>query len=300
MLKGTIFIVFTTLLLYISKVLVYNPPSVHSYYLRGVIALKKLLIVLVVFFILAGCAPASEQTGDDSLDALLERGVFRIGFTDYPPFGMINMGEASGFDIDMAREVAKRLGVDFETKYIDWDSKQFELDSGNVDAIWNGFTITPKRAEEVTFTKPYFDNHIVMMSLKGNTFKSLEDLKGKLVGVELQSSGQIALEEMEDIYSSIAEMLKYTSVSEALMALKSGGIDVIVVDENFARYVTSQEKELYEISSARFNPENYGVGLKKGSLALANKIDEIIDAMIEEGVAGEISEKWFGEDLISR
>lgn len=261
--------------------------------------MKKLMIVFMFLFLLLGCTQAEVLQEDQSLEKILEKSSFKIGFTNYPPFGMINEGESIGFDIDMAREVATRMGVSFDSKYIDWDSKQFELDSGNIDAIWNGFTITEKRAEEVTFTKPYFDNHIVMMSLKGNTYQSLEDLSNKIVGVELQSSGQIALEEMEDVYASL-NMMKYTSVSEALMALKTGGIDVIVVDENFARYVSSKEKELFEISEARFNPENYGVGLSKGSLLLAAKIDTIIDEMIQDGSASEISIKWFGEDLISR
>lgn len=176
----------------------------------------------------------------------------------------------------MAKEVAKRLGVEFNTKYIDQDTKQFEFDSGSIDAIWNGFTITAEREKEVTFTKPYFDNHIVMMTLKGNTYKTFEDQKDKKVGIELQSSGQIALEQMTDIYDSISEMLKYTSVAEALISFKTKGIDVIVVDEN------------------------YGIGFEKGSYALVERVDEILDEMIEEGTAGKISIDWFGEDMISR
>lgn len=262
--------------------------------------MKKILLSMFVILMLVGCGARTSTAKDMSLSEIKDRNVFRIGFTDYPPFGMISEGKASGFDIDMAQEVAKRLSVDFEYKYIDWDAKQFELDNGNIDAIWNGFTITEERAKGVTFTKPYFDNHIVMMSLKGNTYTSLSDLKGKVVGVELQSSGQIALEEMNDVFGSIKDMMKYTGISEALLALKSGGIDVIVVDENFARYVSAKEKDLYEISEEKFNPENYGVGLRKGSIELANEIDRIIDEMIKDGVAGEISLKWFGEDLISR
>ncbi len=262
--------------------------------------MKKILPFLIVLLLITGCNSQAMSNVDNSLNGIIEKGVFKIGHTDYPPFGMLDKGVSIGFDIDIAKEVAKRLGVDFETKYIDWDSKQFELDNGNIDAIWNGFTITPMRAQEVTFTKPYFDNHIVMMSLKGNTFSSLEDLKDKIVGVELQSSGQIAIEEKTEVNDSLKEMMKFTGVSEALMALKTGGIDVIVVDENFARYVSSKESSLYEISSARFNPENYGVGLKKGSQKLADKIDELIDEMIADGTAGEISVKWFGEDMISR
>lgn len=262
--------------------------------------MKKIISLMILVLILMGCSNAAEVFNDDSLKEVLAKESFIVGHTHYPPFGLIDDGVSIGFDIDMAKEVAKRLNVDVEFKYIDWDSKQFELDNKNIDAIWNGFTITSEREKEVTFSKPYFDNHIVMMSLKGNEYKSLEDLKDKLVGVELQSSGQIALEEKKEINDSIKDMLKYTSVSEALMALKTGGIDVIVVDENFARYVSSKEMDLFEISEARFNPENYGIGFRKGSFALAAKIDEIIDEMIMDKSAGEISIEWFGEDLISR
>lgn len=262
--------------------------------------MKKIMTILGFLILVTGCASTTEDSMDTSLEDILEKERLVLGHTDYPPFGMLDEGESIGFDIDMAKELTDRLGVELETKYIDWDSKQFELDNNNIDAIWNGFTITPAREKEVTFTQPYFDNHIVMMSLKGNSYESLEDLAGKTVGVELQSSGQIALEEREDVNDSLKEMMKYTSVSEALMALKTGGIDVIVVDENFARYVSSKESERYEISEARFNPENYGVGLRKGSNKLAEKIDEIIDEMIADGSASEISEKWFGEDLMSR
>lgn len=262
--------------------------------------MKKIITILSFLVLLTACSNQGKDPVDNSLDEILEKEVFILGHTDYPPFGMLDDGESIGFDIDMASEMTDRLGVELETKYINWDSKQFELDNQNIDAIWNGFTITDAREEEVTFTEPYFDNHIVMMSLKGNTYESLNDLKDKTVGVELQSSGQIAIEEREDVNTSLEEMMKYSSVSEALMALKTGGIDVIVVDENFARYVSSKESERYEISEARFNPENYGIGLRKGSNKLAKKIDEIIDEMIADGSAGKISEKWFGEDLISR
>ena len=125
--------------------------------------MKKMLTLIIVLLLMVGCTTGVKSTNDTSLNDLLERNVFRIGFTNYPPFGMIEKGVAKGFDIDMAKEVAKRLGVEFDYKYIDWDTKQFELDSGNIDAIWIGFTITPKRGKEVTFSKPYFDNYIVMM-----------------------------------------------------------------------------------------------------------------------------------------
>lgn len=262
--------------------------------------MKKLLtLCLLAALILSGCA-AGTSTEDNSLNEILDKKELIIGYTDYPPFALINGSDVTGFDIDIAKEVAKRMGVELKLKYIDWDAKTLELNSKSIDAIWNGFTITEERSKEVTFTKPYLNNSIAVMTLKGSSIQKLADLAGKNVGVELQSSGQSALEAKEDVAKSLASLTKYTTISEALLALRSGAIDAIVADENYALYVTRTDTENYQIANETFNPEYYGIGLRLGSTALANKIDEIIREMTTDGTATEISKKWFGEDLIIR
>lgn len=87
--------------------------------------MKKIIAILGFLILLTACTDQNESQTDNSLDEMLDKEVFILGHTNYPPFGMLDDGESIGFDIDMASEMTERLGVELETKYIDWDSKQF-------------------------------------------------------------------------------------------------------------------------------------------------------------------------------
>lgn len=260
--------------------------------------MKKLLFILLAI-LLVGCQAKEVEEGDNSLNNIVEKGKMIVGFTEYPPMGFKENGEITGFDIDIAKAVGEKLGVEIEFVYIDWDAKVLELDAGNIDMIWNGLTITEDRQKEILFSKPYFNNRIVILTLKDSTINSISDLADMNVGVELQSSGQSALESNE-IFGSIKEMVKYTTITEAVLDLKAGGIDAIVADEIFARYAVSKEADAYKIPEDVFNSENYGIGFRLEDVALRDKIDQIIDELAEDGTALEISLKWFGEDLLLR
>lgn len=260
--------------------------------------MKKLLFILMAI-ILVGCQAQEVEEVDNSLNNIIESGKMVVGFTEYPPMGFKENGEVTGFDIDIAKAVGEKLGVEIEFVYIDWDAKVLELDAGNIDMIWNGLTITEDRKKEILFSKPYFNNRIVILTLKDSSINSISDLAEKNVGVELQSSGQSALES-SDVYSSINEMVKFTTITEAVLDLKAGGIDAIVADEIFARYAVSKEVDAYKIPEDVFSSENYGIGFRLEDVALRDKIDQIIDELAEDGTALEISLKWFGEDLLLR
>lgn len=260
--------------------------------------MKKYLILLILF-LLVGCTTQAVEVVDNSLNRIIENNKMVVGFTEYPPMGFKENGEITGFDIDIARAVGEKLGVDVEFVYIDWDAKVLELDAGNIDMIWNGLTITADREKEILFSKPYFNNRIVILTLTDSKINSISDLQDKNVGVELQSSGQSALEK-SDVFVSIKEMVKYTTITEAVLDLKAGGIDAIVADEIFARYAISKDAGAYKIPEDVFNSENYGIGFRLEDVALRDKIDQIIDELAEDGTALEISLKWFGEDLLLR
>jgi len=260
--------------------------------------MKKLLFILLAI-LLVGCQAKVVEDVDNSLNNIIEKGKMIVGFTEYPPMGFKENGEVTGFDIDIAKAVGEKLGVEIEFVYIDWDAKVLELEAGNIDMIWNGLTITEDRKKEILFSKPYFNNRIVVLTLKDSPINSISDLSEKNVGVELQSSGQSALEASE-VFGSINEMVKYTTITEAVLDLKAGGIDAIVADEIFARYAVSKEADAYKIPEDVFNSENYGIGFRLEDVALRDKIDEIIDGLAEDGTALEISLKWFGEDLLLR
>ena len=259
--------------------------------------MKKLILFIAVMMLVA-CTQAPVE-GDLSLKTIEDNGKMIVGFTEYPPMGFKENGEITGFDIDIAKEVAERLGVEAEFVYIDWDAKVLELNGKNIDMIWNGLTITADREKEILFSKPYFDNRIVIISLNGSGIDQIADLSDMKVGVELQSSGQAAVEG-NDVFASIDELVKYTTITEAILDLKAGGIDAIVADEIFARYAVSKEADQYQVASEVFNSENYGIGFRLEDVALRDKVDAIIDEMAADGTAAEISMKWFGEDLLKR
>ena len=259
--------------------------------------MKKLILFIVVMMLVA-CTQAPVE-GDLSLKTIEDNGKMIVGFTEYPPMGFKENGEITGFDIDIAKEVAERLGVEAEFVYIDWDAKVLELNGKNIDMIWNGLTITADREKEILFSKPYFDNRIVIISLNGSGIDQIADLSEMKVGVELQSSGQAAVEG-NDVFASIDELVKYTTITEAILDLKAGGIDAIVADEIFARYAVSKVADQYQVASEVFNSENYGIGFRLEDVALRDKVDAIIDEMAADGTAAEISMKWFGEDLLKR
>ena len=258
----------------------------------------KKLIVFIAMMMLVACTQAPVE-GDLSLKSIEDSGKMIVGFTEYPPMGFKENGEVTGFDIDIAKEVAERLGVEAEFVYIDWDAKVLELNGKNIDMIWNGLTITEDRKKEILFSKPYFDNRIVIISLADAGIDKISDLSEMKVGVELQSSGQAAVEG-NDVFGSIDELVKYTTITEAILDLKAGGIDAIVADEIFARYAVSKEANQYAVASEVFNSENYGIGFRLEDVALRDKIDAIIDEMAADGTASEISMKWCGEDLLKR
>ena len=259
--------------------------------------LKKLLSLGLVLMLIAGCS--AKATADDSLKNVLDSGKLIVGFTEYPPMGFSENGQYTGFDLDIAKEVCSRLGVEPVFQYIDWDSKVMELNGKTIDVIWNGLTITADREKEILFSKPYFNNRIVIMTLADKTTNSIADLAGLKVGVEMASSGQQALEG-STVFSSLKEMVKFSTITEAVLDLRAGNIDAIVADEIFARYAISKDATAFRVASEVFSSENYGIGFRMEDKALRDKVDEIIDAMVADGTAAEISIKWFGEDLLTR
>ena len=258
--------------------------------------MKKLLTIFLIV-LLSACTAAT--TKDTSLSDLKKTGKLVIGYTEYPPMGFTENKVVTGFDIDIAKEVAKRLGVKPVYQIIDWDAKVLELNSKNIDVIWNGLTITADREKEILFSKPYFDNRIVILTKSGSTVDTIAKLAGLKVGVELQSSGQSALEK-STVFVNLKERVKYSTMTEAILDLQAGGIDAIVADEIYARYAVSKNPSNYRVAKEVFNSENYGIGFRLADKTLRDEVDKIIDAIAKDGTGAAISKKWFGENLLKR
>lgn len=250
--------------------------------------MKKVLLLISLILLFTGCsAPKSDK--------------LVIGFTDYPPMGFKDdKGNIVGFDIDFATAVAEEMERDVEFQYINWDSKVLELNSKQIDLIWNGFTVTPERQKEVLFSKPYVINSIVIITrADDDSIKSFEDLKNKYVAVESESSGQHLLESEFDINSELT-LNRFTSISEALLDLKAGNSDAVVADEIYGRYIISKDNNVKVIDGVQMNAEDYAVGMRLNDTELQTELNKAIDAVVDKGIASDISIKWFGEDIIKR
>lgn len=259
---------------------------------------KMMLLVMLIgsVFALSGC---TEKL--DDLEYIQDKGTLILGFTEFPPMGFVENGVTKGFDIEIAEKVMERLGVTMETKYIDWSAKELELKSRRVDAVWNGMTITEERKLQMTFSAPYFDNQLVILSRASSALDTVEDLKGMVIGVELSSSADIALSAREDIVSAASKVKKYATSSDALLALQAGQIDALIVDEIFARYEVLEKTDgIFFLGTEVLGHEEYGIGYRLGDTQLRDRIDEILDELYDEGIIGEISEKYFGENLFKR
>ena len=264
--------------------------------------MRKLLIAAVLVaasaFLFAG--GAQEAEGDISLDYVMDNGVFVLGLDDsFPPMGFRDEnGKIAGFDIDLAKEVCARMGVELKLQPIDWDAKILDLNSKDIDCIWNGLTITDERIEKITFSKPYIANRQIVIVQADSGIDIKTDLADKKVGLQLGSSAENAVMSDAATMESFAEMAKYQDNVQALMDLEVGRIDAVVVDEILGRYYISKKEGIFAVATDAFAEEQYGIGFRKGDLALAAEVDRIIDEMAADGTAGEISAKWFGEDVL--
>lgn len=279
---------------------------------------KKMMLLLIgllmMSMMLAGCgaketakADESEQTKvseekDSSLEEIKEKGEFVLGLDDsFPPMGFRDeKGDVVGFDIDLAKEVAKRMGVELKIQPIDWDGKVLSLNNKDIDVIWNGLTITEERKKQIGFSKVYIENRQVIVTGADSNIETKKDLATKMVAVQLGSSGEDALNADTETVSAVKEVVKFSNYTEALLDLKAGRVDAVVIDEIVGRYYLSKRPGEYKVAKEDFGREGYGIGFRKDDAAFIDEVDQILDEMKKDGTTAEISKKWFGEDIVAK
>ena len=225
-------------------------------------------------------------------------GTLIVGFDqDFPPMGFVgDNGEYTGFDLDLAKEVASRLGLEYRAQPIAWDSKDMELESGNIDCIWNGFTITG-REDDYTWTTPYMANKQVFVVANDSDIKSQADLAGKVVEVQADSSAEAALKENQDLANTFGQLLTTPDYNTAFMDLEQGAVDAVAMDVIVAGYQIKQRNADFKILDDSLSEEEYGVGFKKGNTELRDKVQGALEEMAADGTLAKISDEWFGEDV---
>ena len=239
---------------------------------------------------------AEETTAEEAKTT--DGGTLIVGFDqDFPPMGFVgDNGEYTGFDLELAQEVAKRLGLEYKAQPIAWDSKDMELESGNIDCIWNGFTMTG-REDDYTWTAPYMANQQVFVVANDSDINSQADLAGKIVEVQADSSAEAALKEAPELTATFKELLTTADYNTAFMDLEQGAVDAIAMDVIVAGYQIQQRNADFKILDDSLSEEEYGVGFKKGNTELRDKVQSTLEEMAEDGTLQEVSEKWFSKDV---
>jgi polar amino acid transport system substrate-binding protein len=266
-------------------------------------AMKKrtLLASLALTAVLAACGksePAATAAAPTAAPVAATKIV--VGLDDnFPPMGFRNeKNELVGFDIDMATEATKRLGIEVQFKPIDWSAKEAELNGKRIDVLWNGLTILESRKEHIAFTDPYMANHQIIIVKAGSDITDKAGLAGKVVGVQEASSAVDAMKKEEEVFKSFKEFKQFGDNITALMDLETGRLDAVVVDEVVGRFHVAKKADAYTVLEDNFGTEDYGVGFRKEDTELLGKVNQALKDMKADGAAAEISKKWFGENIV--
>ena len=270
------------------------------------------LMAAAMVFTMAGCGSSKdadtsakkETKTEDSKDKENSDKQFIVGFdAEYPPYGYKDdNGEYVGFDLDLAQEVCARNGWELVKQPIDWDSKDMELNSGSIDCIWNGFTMTG-REDDYTWSKPYVDNSIVVVVKEGSGIEKKEDLAGKVVAVQADSSGLAALTDEEDneenlkLAVSFSDLQQVADYNTAFMNLEAGAVDAIVVDIGVADYQL-ESRTGFVMLDDKIRTEQYAVGFKLGNEELRDQVQSTLDEMLKDGTFDDIAKKWDLSDMV--
>ena len=270
------------------------------------------LMAAAMVFTMAGCGSSKdadtsakkETKTEDSKDKENSDKQFIVGFdAEYPPYGYKDdNGEYVGFDLDLAQEVCARNGWELVKQPIDWDSKDMELNSGSIDCIWNGFTMTG-REDDYTWSKPYVDNSIVVVVKEGSGIEKKEDLAGKVVAVQADSSGLAALTDEEDneenlkLAASFSDLQQVADYNTAFMNIEAGAVDAIVVDIGVADYQL-ESRTGFVMLDDKIRTEQYAVGFKLGNEELRDHVQSTLDEMVTDGTFDDIAKKWDLSDMV--
>lgn len=264
--------------------------------------MKKIFLpLLMLIFFVTGCGNVGNNENNNNVTKPVNK--FIIGLDDeYAPMGFRNeKGEIVGFDIDLANEAAKRMGVEFEFKPIDWDNKREEITSGNVDILWNGTDITDERKEYMIFSKPYMNNRQILVVPKDNpkNIHSVGDLEGKIVGTQAGSSSRDYVDANPNLKNSFKEFKTYLNFKKAFADLEAGNVEVLICDELAGRYEISKKPQKFNVIEATIGSVcEIGIGFRKDDVELRDKVQKVFDDMVKDGTAKKISEQWFHADLI--
>ena len=270
-------------------------------------ALMLALVMVLSTLMLAGCGGSGEEgEGDAAVELtgweyIQDKGELVVGLDDtFAPMGFRDeSNNLVGFDVDMANAVGEILGVTITFQPIDWDSKELELNSKRIDVIWNGLSVTPERLENMSMSKMYLNNSNILMTFNPDVvIDKEEDLANYKIGTQADSSALHVMQSSDkfDLYAE--NVSEYRTFDEAILDMQAGRVDCIVVDQVLGEYKNSKMDEKMTVCNFNFGDDFFAIGARKADTTLTDKLNESLQQLIDEGTAAEISNQWFGKDIV--
>ncbi|AFT81383.1 amino acid ABC transporter substrate-binding protein [Leuconostoc carnosum] len=279
---------------------------------------KKIIvntIVALIFFALIGWVAIglnenSKKTSQnnqttsqvDEWNRIKKTKQITIGLDDtFVPMGFRDKnGKLIGFDVDLANAVFKTMGITVKWQPIDWSMKETELNTGNIDAIWNGYTKTAAREKQVAFSETYHNATQVLVTLKKNNINHFTDMKDKVLGDQTASSGDEGFSKYPKVlkqYVKDQKVVGYDTFDKAFNDLNAGRIDGLLIDEDYARYYVAHQPnpKNYTITVGDFPVDQTGVGFRKSDNGLRRAVNKTLAAFKADGRMNEIEDKWFSK-----
>ena len=253
--------------------------------------MKKFVAFILAALMIASCFAGCGSSADSDLASIKKNGKIVVGITDYAPMDYKDEnGEWTGFDAEFARLFAEELDVEIEFFVIaDWSKKFYELETKNIDAVWNGMTINEEAQTNASVSNPYVINAqvVVMKADQIANYTDAESLKGLSVAVENGSAGQTAATE-----AGIANIVAVQDQAAALMEVAAGTSDACVIDITMANAMTGEGTSYADLAAGiSLTSEEYGVAFRKGS-DLTAKFNAFMDKLIADGTLQQLAEKY--------
>ncbi len=255
---------------------------------------RRRLLGLGLVVLLATALSAWAEAG--GIERVKKVGVLKVGSDiTYPPFEVMEAGKPAGFDVDMAQEIAKALGVKLEYVNTAWDGIFAALKTGKFDMLLSGITITEERIKsfDLAFSEPYFlSGQGVAVRLDDRRIKTAADLRGKVVGVQINTTGQAAAEKA----GGIKEIKKYEQLPEAYADLKAKRVDAVVADYPVIVANAKEDGKFVPVRGLQLGePEKLGIPVRKEDADLLTVVNKVIADLKKSGKYNQIRKKWFGE-----
>lgn len=267
--------------------------------------LVSILLISVMVLSFAACKKdsnsANNDSADNSLQYILDKGTLVVGLDDsFPPMGFRDENnQIVGFDIDLAKAVCEKLGVELVLQPIDWNAKEQELATKSIDCIWNGLSLTSKNEKNMTMTKSYMTNSITLVVKSDSDIASMVDMAGKSVAVQSGSAAEETLdsEENKEFKESLSSIYSFDDYVTAMLDMESGNSDAVLMDSVVANYMINDLGKDYKVLTDTLLEDKYVIGFRKGDNALSDAIWNALKELKNEGKVAEISNKWFGFDI---